>query len=80
MSARISRRIVLAGLAAMPARTLVGCEFDRTTAGPLSTVDTLDFGNRLRIPALADSTVDHDGVRVFRLSAVAGSAEFLPGR
>jgi suppressor of ftsI len=78
MFARISRRTLLAGLAATPALTLVGCEFDRTTAGPLSTVDTLDFGNRLRIPSLADSTVDHDGVRVFRLSAAAGSAEFLP--
>jgi hypothetical protein len=78
MSARISRRTVLAGLAAMPARTLVGCEFDRTTAGPLSTVDTLDFGNRLRIPALADSTVDHDGVRVFRLSA--GRIGRIPSR
>jgi len=48
MSARISRRTVLAGLAAMPALALVGCEFDRTTAGPISTVDTLDFSNRLR--------------------------------
>jgi FtsP/CotA-like multicopper oxidase with cupredoxin domain len=79
MSARISRRTLLAGLAATPALTLVGCEFDRTTAGPVSTVDTLDFANRLRIPGLADSTVDDDGVRLFRLSAVTGSAEFLSG-
>ena len=53
MSARISRRALLAGLAALPALpaltalTLVGCEVDRTTAAPLSTVDTLDFSNRL---------------------------------
>jgi FtsP/CotA-like multicopper oxidase with cupredoxin domain len=79
MFARISRRTLLAGLAAMPALTLVGCELDRTTAGPLSTVDTLDFSNRLRIPALAESTVEPDGVRVFNLSATEGSAEFLPG-
>jgi bilirubin oxidase len=79
MSAHISRRTLLAGLAAMPALALVGCEFDRTTAGPLSTVDTLDLSNRLRIPALAESTVDDDGVRVFHLSAVDGSAEFLSG-
>ena len=78
MFARISRRTLLAGLAAMPALTLVGCELDRTTAGPLSTVDTLDFSNRLRIPALAESTLDDNGVRVFRLSAISGSAEFLP--
>jgi FtsP/CotA-like multicopper oxidase with cupredoxin domain len=79
MSARISRRTLLAGLAAMPALTLVGCEFDRTTAAPISTVDTLDFSNRLRIPALAKSTVDLDGVRVFHLSVAEGSAEFLSG-
>jgi len=83
MSARISRRTLLAGLAALPALpalTLVGCEADRTTGAPLSTVDTLDFGNRLRMPALAESTVDHDGVRVFHLSATEGSAEFLSGQ
>ena len=80
MSARISRRTLLAGLAAMPTLALVGCEYDRTTAGPISTTDTLDFANRLRIPALADSTVDNDGIRVFRLSAVSGSAEFLSGQ
>jgi FtsP/CotA-like multicopper oxidase with cupredoxin domain len=79
MSARISRRTVLAGLAAMPALALVGCEFDRTTAGPISTVDTLDFSNRLRIPALAESTLGPDGVRVIHLRAAAGSAEFLSG-
>jgi FtsP/CotA-like multicopper oxidase with cupredoxin domain len=78
MSARISRRTLLAGLTAMPALTTLGCEFDRTTAGPISTVDTLDFTNRLRIPALAESTVV-DGVRVFHLSAAAGTAEFLYG-
>jgi FtsP/CotA-like multicopper oxidase with cupredoxin domain len=79
MSARISRRTLLAGLAAMPALTLAGCELDRTTAGPLSTVDTLDFSNRLHIPAMAGSRVEPDGVRVFTLSATKGSAEFLPG-
>lgn len=80
MSGRISRRTVLAGLAAMPALALVGCGFDRTTAAPISTVDTLDFSNRLRIPALAESMIDHDGVRVFHLTAAEGSAEFLSGQ
>ena len=79
MSARLSRRTLLAGLAAMPTLALVGCDDDRTTAGPISTAGTLDFANRLRIPALAESTVDDDGVRVFRLSASTGSAEFLAG-
>lgn len=40
MPARISRRTLLAGLAAIPAISLIGCGFDRTTAGPISTVDT----------------------------------------
>ena len=48
MFARLSRRTVLAGLAAMPVLALVGCEYDRTTAGPISTTGTLDFANRLR--------------------------------
>src|SRR4029453_6484303 len=79
MSTRFTRRGMLAGIAALPALTLFGCDSDRTTADPISTVDTLDFANRLRIPALAASSVAEDGLRVFRLSAVAGAAEFLPG-
>ncbi|HKN45709.1 MAG TPA: multicopper oxidase domain-containing protein [Propionibacteriaceae bacterium] len=63
----------------MPTLAIVGCEDDRTTAAPISTVDTLSFDNRLRIPALAESTVDDNGVRTFRLAAVAGSVEFLSG-
>ena len=72
-----SRRRMLAGIAALPALALVSCGFDRTTANPISTVGMLDFGNRLRIPGLAASSVAEDGVREFRLSAVAGAAEFL---
>jgi FtsP/CotA-like multicopper oxidase with cupredoxin domain len=79
MPTRFSRRSMLAGMAALPAVALVGCEYDRTTADPISTVDRLDFANQLRIPALAASSLAEDGVRVFRLSAVAGSAEFLSG-
>jgi suppressor of ftsI len=79
MSTRFTRRSVLAGMAALPALALVGCESDRTIADPISTVDTLDFANRLRIPALAAFSVAEDGVRVFRLSAVAGTAQLLPG-
>jgi hypothetical protein len=79
MSARLSRRTLLAGLAAMPALALVGCDDDRTSAAPIRTAGTLDFANRLRIPALAESTMDHDGVRIFRLSASTGSAEFFAG-
>jgi FtsP/CotA-like multicopper oxidase with cupredoxin domain len=77
MPTRFTRRSMLAGMAAMPALALVGCESDRTTADPISTVDTLEFANRLRIPALAASSMAEDGVRAFRLSAVAGTAELL---
>ncbi len=79
MSARLSRRTLLASTAALPTLALLGCEYDRTTADPITTVDTLDFANRLRIPTLAQSEVDADGIRVFQLSVTAGSAEFLPG-
>jgi FtsP/CotA-like multicopper oxidase with cupredoxin domain len=65
-------------MATMPALAFVGCESDRTTTDPVSTIDTLDFANRLRIPGLAASTVAEDGVREFQLSATAGTAEFLP--
>jgi hypothetical protein len=51
MSARLSRRTLLAGLAAVPALALVGCDDDRTSAAPNSTAGTLDFANRLRIPS-----------------------------
>jgi CheY-like chemotaxis protein len=77
LSTPFSRRRMLAGMTALPALALVGCGFDRTTANPISTVDMLDFGNRLRIPGLAASRVAEDGVRELRLSAVAGAAEFL---
>jgi FtsP/CotA-like multicopper oxidase with cupredoxin domain len=79
MSSSFSRRRMLAGMAALPALAVVGCESDRTTADPISTVDRLDFANRLRIPGLADSRITEDGVREFRLSAIAGAAEFLSG-
>jgi bilirubin oxidase len=79
MSARLSRRSLLAGLAAMPTLAIMGCEDDRTEAAPISTVDTLSFDNRLRIPALAESAVDDNGVRTFRLAVVAGLVEFLSG-
>lgn len=57
MSTRFNRRRMLAGMAALPALALLGCEYDRTTANPVNTVGTLDFGNRLRIPAMAASSI-----------------------
>ena len=47
MAASLSRRTLLAGLAALPALALMSCEYDRTTARPISTTNTLDFANRL---------------------------------
>jgi FtsP/CotA-like multicopper oxidase with cupredoxin domain len=79
MSRSFTRRRMLGGMAVLPALALTGCGYDRTTANPISTVDTLDFANRLRIPGLAASTVADDGVREFRLAAISGSTAFLPG-
>jgi bilirubin oxidase len=79
MYTRFNRRRMLAGMAALPALALLGCEYDRTTANPVNTVGTLDFGNRLRIPAMAASSIAEETVREFRLSAIVGTAEFLPG-
>ena len=79
MPSRIRRRTLLAGLAAVPAAGLLGCDrSDRTAAGPISTVGTLTFANRLRIPPLTGGVL-RDGIRTFTLTAAAGSAEFLPG-
>jgi blue copper oxidase len=45
----------------------------------VDTVGQVDFGQRLRIPPLAESRVDAAGRRVFRLTARPGEAELLPG-
>lgn len=46
---------------------------------PVSTVGTLDFANPVRIPPLAEPTVDADGTKVFDLRLQAGTTSFLPG-
>ncbi|GAB2634250.1 multicopper oxidase family protein [Nocardia goodfellowii] len=68
-----SRRGFLAGLAATPIVLGTGCALGRSDApvpGP----------RPLPIPPLADSTVDADGVRRFRLTMAPGAAEILPGK
>ncbi len=79
MSTRVHRRTLLAGFAAVPVIGLLGCDQDRTTAAPISTVGTLDFGNPLVIPPLTTGTVI-GGVRTFALRAGPSATEFLPGR
>jgi hypothetical protein len=75
---RIRRRTLLAGLAAVPAAGLLGCDRrGRTTAAPIKPVGTLTFANRLRIPSPTGGVL-RTGIRTVTLTAAAGSAEFLP--
>ncbi|WP_067548485.1 multicopper oxidase family protein [Nocardia crassostreae] len=46
----------------------------------VSTVGAVDFTNELSIPPLADSVVEADGTRVFRLDMRSGQREFRPGQ
>ncbi|MFD3593375.1 multicopper oxidase family protein [Nocardia sp. NPDC058640] len=46
----------------------------------VSTVGTTTFDQPLKIPPLADSTVDAEGTRTFSLDMRAGTTEFEPGR
>jgi suppressor of ftsI len=45
----------------------------------VNTVGAIDFRTPLAVPALAESTIDADGTRVFRLDAQAGTSEFADG-
>ncbi|MFI6871615.1 multicopper oxidase family protein [Nocardia sp. NPDC050406] len=66
-----SRRGFLAGLAAAPIALSVGCAATRSG----------DPGPRpLPIPPLAPASVGPDGIRRFRLRALRGTAEILPGK
>ncbi|GAB3967348.1 multicopper oxidase family protein [Plantactinospora veratri] len=65
-------------LAALPALATACGSGVRTD--PVRPQAALTFGNRLRIPPLAESTVDATGVRRFELAMQAGQSELLPGR
>jgi FtsP/CotA-like multicopper oxidase with cupredoxin domain len=68
---------VLTGLTVV----LSGCGIGESQRGrQVSTIDEVEFTQRLAIPPLADSTVDAKGRRVFDLTAQAGQREFLPGQ
>lgn len=54
----------------------VGWWWDRAQ---VSTVDELSFANELRIPPLAEPTVDAQGRKVFDLTARVGETTFKPG-
>lgn len=74
----VSRRTILFGTAAATLLGATGCI--PYTRDAISTIGEIKFSNPLRIPRLADSTVDGDGVRNFDLTARAGSTEFLTGK
>ncbi|GAB4587181.1 multicopper oxidase domain-containing protein [Nocardia sp. IFM 10818] len=50
------------------------------TSADVSTAGAVDFANELSIPPLADSVVEADGTRVFRLDMRSGQREFRPGQ
>lgn len=50
------------------------------TNAEVSTVGTTEFTTPLRIPPLAESTIDAAGTRVFSLDMRTGTTEFEPGR
>src|SRR5918995_2269538 len=68
------------GLSALCAAALISCgPLDELSGGKVDTVGQVPFENRLPIPPLADSKIDSDGRRVFRLTAETGEREFRPG-
>ncbi|WP_027346902.1 multicopper oxidase family protein [Hamadaea tsunoensis] len=72
------RRRTFFTLAAVPA-LLTACGPGDLSGGPEPQAK-LSFRNRLRIPPLAPSTVDKDGVRRFELTMQRGRTELLPGK
>ncbi|HZG77449.1 MAG TPA: multicopper oxidase domain-containing protein, partial [Paenibacillus sp.] len=54
---------------------LAGCDGNTTT-----NVGKLEFANPLRIPPLAEPTIDADGTKRFALTMQSGETEFLEGR
>src|SRR5918995_4879340 len=68
------------GLSALCAAALISCgPLDELNGGKVDTVGQVPFENRLAVPPLADSKIDADGRRVFRLTAEPGEREFRPG-
>ncbi|MEP6478605.1 MAG: multicopper oxidase domain-containing protein [Rhodoglobus sp.] len=74
---RLGVALAAAAVAASVAVGLTGCQ---EGGGTISTVGTVDFATPLAIPALAESTTDAAGRRVFDLTAEAGSSQLLPGK
>src|SRR5918992_4591581 len=64
--------VVLVGLAA--------AAFLVWSSAKTSTVDELEFANRLAIPPLAEPRLDDDGRKVFDLQLERGMSELLPGK
>lgn len=76
------RRILLGACAlVVTLLTAIGAGVAWTWSGAsVSTVGTTEFTQPLRIPPLADSTVDSAGTRVFSLDMRTGTTAFEPGR
>lgn len=82
MPRKFSRRtFVKAGLIGVPAAVLAGGAGAAWvwTSADTNTIGKIDFKQRLKIPPLANSSIDSDGKRVFELTAQAGTSELRPG-
>lgn len=71
-----SRRRFLVGLAASPVALALSCS---ATATPRPLSDDAARRRPLPIPPLADSTVDDEGTRTFRLRAAPGATSIVAG-
>ena len=82
MPRKFSRRTFLkAGLIGVPAIALAGGAGATWVwkSADVNTIGTIAFDQELKIPPLANSSIDAGGKRVFNLTAQAGSSELLPG-
>ncbi|MCX5204767.1 multicopper oxidase domain-containing protein [Streptomyces sp. NBC_00237] len=71
--------IVLGSVAAVFLAAVGGLFAWQWNGAGVSTVGQVRFDNELRVPPLAESTVEKDGTRVFSLRMQAGTTEFQQG-
>ena len=82
MSPTTRKRRTLIGLtlAGIVVAGLIGCGVSIWSESGRSTVGQLGFENELRIPPLAEPTVDEPGRKAFDLDLQEGKSELLPGK
>ena len=71
---------ISAGVVGVAVAALAATLFVLWSSAKTSTVDELEFANRLAIPPLAEPRLDDDGRKVFDLELERGMSELLPGK